>query len=62
MNYLGKFRESIHMKGFEIDSNISKNAIRILSGDTMKQRQRPREVVLSVRHDQGCQADGTLQS
>jgi hypothetical protein len=44
-----KVRESIHMQKLEIDSNISKDAIRLMSSES-KQRQ-TREVVLSHRHE-----------
>ena len=44
-----KTRESIHLQKLEIDSNISKDAIRLFSGHSKKRQ--AREVVLSHRHD-----------
>ena len=47
-------RESIHLQHLEIDSQISRDAIRLLSGDSKRRR----EIVMSHRHE-GCQANSS---
>jgi hypothetical protein len=47
-----KARESIHLQKLEIDSNVSKDAIRLYSGHSrIRMVAQAREVVLSHRHD-----------
>lgn len=47
-----KARESIHLQKLEIDSNVSKDAIRLYSGQSrIRMVAQAREVVLSHRHD-----------
>lgn len=53
----GKNRGSIHIQKLEIESIVSKDEIRLNSGESNFRHRANREIVLSHRHEMACQAD-----